>query len=155
MPKTIYVLNGPTMNLPGAREPEQCNATALADVEKLCHLTAKRFGIDVVFRQSNANGELIDWIEEAQTNNTAGLAINPVGDATTSIAILDALRMLTVPVVEVHAANVHMRESVRQNSVVSKAAKAVIAGFGADSYRLAIAGLAAMIGAKETAEVAG
>jgi 3-dehydroquinate dehydratase-2 len=150
MAKTIYVLNGPNMNLLGTREPEKYGTATLADVEKLCHATAKRFGIDVVFRQSNVEGELVNWIQEALTSKAAGLAINPAGYTTTSIAILDALLMLKVPVIEVHITNIHARESFRQNSYVSKAAKAVIAGFGTDSYTLAIAGLAAMIGAKET-----
>ena len=150
MSKTIYVLNGPNLNLLGTREPEKYGTATLADIEKLCHETAKRFGIDVVFRQSNVEGELVDWIQEALTSKAAGLAINPAGYTTTSIANLAALLMLKVPVIEVHITNIHARESFRQNSYVSKAAKAVIAGFGTGSYTLAIAGLAATIGAKET-----
>jgi 3-dehydroquinate dehydratase-2 len=150
MAKTIYVLNGPNLNLLGTREPEKYGTATLADIEKLCHATAKRFGIDLVFRQSNMEGELVNWIQEALTNKADGVAINPAGYTTTSIAILDALLMLKVPVIEVHITNIHARESFRQNSYVSKAAKAVIAGFGTDSYTLAITGLARMIGAKET-----
>ncbi|MGC1695430.1 MAG: type II 3-dehydroquinate dehydratase [Pseudolabrys sp.] len=148
MPKTIYVLNGPNLNLLGTREPEKYGRSTLADVEKLCRLTAKRFGIEIVFRQSNIEGELVNWIQEAQAKKAVGLLINPAGYTTTSIAILDALLTLKMPVVECHITNIHAREKFRQNSYVSKAAKAVIAGFGIDGYALAISGLAVMIGAK-------
>jgi len=149
MSQTLYILNGPNMNLLGTREPEKYGRATLADVEKLCGETAKRFGLDIVFRQSNIEGELVDWIQEAQANKAAGLLINPAGYTTTSIAILDALLAVSMPVVEVHITNIHARESFRQNSYVSKAAKAVIAGFGIDGYALAIRGLAGLVGAKE------
>ncbi len=148
MAKTIYVLNGPNMNLLGTREPEKYGRATLADVEKLCRATGKRFGIEIVFRQSNIEGELVDWIQEAHAKKAAALIINPAGYTTTSIAILDALLALKMPVVEVHITNIHARESFRQNSYVSKAAKAVIAGFGVDGYALAITGLAGLVGAK-------
>jgi 3-dehydroquinate dehydratase II len=153
MSQTIYVLNGPNMNLLGTREPEKYGRATLADVEKLCGATAKRFGLDIVFRQSNIEGELIAWIQEAQAKKAAGIVINPAGYTTTSIAILDALLAVsaTVPAIECHITNIHARESFRQNSYVSKAAKAVIAGFGIEGYALAITGLAGMIGAKEKA----
>ena len=149
MAKTIYVLNGPNLNLLGTREPEKYGRSTLAEVEKLCRATAKRFGLDVVFRQSNIEGELVNWIQEAQAKGAAGLLINPAGYTTTSIAILDALLTTTMPVVEVHITNIHARESFRQNSYVSKAAKAVIAGFGTEGYALAITGIARLTGAKE------
>jgi 3-dehydroquinate dehydratase-2 len=149
MSQTIHILNGPNMNLLGTREPEKYGRATLADVEKLCRDTAARFGIDIVFRQSNVEGELVSWIQEASSKGAAGLVINPAGYTTTSIAILDALLATTIPVIEVHVTNIHARESFRQNSYVSKAAKAVIAGFGSDSYTLAITGLAGLIGAKE------
>jgi 3-dehydroquinate dehydratase-2 len=149
MSKTLYVLNGPNMNLLGTREPDKYGHATLADVEKLCHATAKRFGLTVEFRQSNMEGELVNWIQEAHVKNVAGLVINAAGYTTTSIAILDALLMLKMPVIEIHITNIHARETFRQNSYVSKAAKAVIAGFGIDGYALAIAGAAGMIGAKE------
>jgi 3-dehydroquinate dehydratase II len=153
MAKTIYVLNGPNMNLLGTREPEKYGHATLADVEKLCRTTAKRFGLEVVFRQSNKEGELVDWIQEAHANKAAGLVLNAAGYTTTSIAILDALLAVqaTLPAIEIHITNIHARESFRQNSYVSKAAKAVIAGFGIDGYALAIAGLAGLIGVKERA----
>ncbi|HWC92478.1 MAG TPA: type II 3-dehydroquinate dehydratase [Pseudolabrys sp.] len=149
MAKTIYVLNGPNLNLLGTREPEKYGRATLAAVEKLCRATAKRFGLDIVFRQSNIEGELVDWIQEAQAKGAIGLLINPAGYTTTSIAILDALLTCKMPVVEVHITNIHARESFRQNSYVSKAAKAVLAGFGTDGYALAITGIAKLAGAKD------
>jgi len=149
MAKTIYILNGPNLNLLGTREPEKYGRSSLADVEKLCQATAKRFGLDIVFRQSNMEGELVAWIQEAHGKGAAGLIINPAGYTTTSIAILDALLICTMPVIEVHITNIHARESFRHNSYVSKAAKAVIAGFGIEGYALAITGLAKLTGAAD------
>ncbi|MGH6727560.1 MAG: type II 3-dehydroquinate dehydratase [Pseudolabrys sp.] len=148
MPKTFYVLNGPNLNLLGTREPEKYGRSTLADVEKLCRATAKGFGLDIVFRQSNQEGELVNWIQEALIEKAAGLIVNPAAFTTTSIAIFDALLMLKIPIVEIHITNIHARESFRQGSYVSKVAKAVIAGFGIQGYALAITGLAGMIGAK-------
>ncbi len=149
MAKTIYVLNGPNMNLLGTREPEKYGRDTLTDVEKLCRATAARFGLEVVFRQSNKEGELVDWIQEAHAKKASGILLNAAGYTTTSIAIMDALLAVKLPTIEIHMTNIHARESFRQNSYVSKAAKAVIAGFGADSYRLGIIGLAGVVGAKE------
>ena len=151
MAKTIYVLNGPNMNLLGTREPEKYGRATLADVEKLCRETGERFGLDVVCRQSNKEGELVDWIQEAHAKKAAGIVINAAGYTTTSIAIMDALLAVqaTVPSVEIHITNIHQREAFRHNSYVSKAAKAVIAGFGIEGYTLAVTGLAGLIGAKQ------
>jgi 3-dehydroquinate dehydratase II len=148
---TIYVLNGPNMNMLGTREPEKYGRATLADVEKLCRDTAKRFGFDIVFRQSNQEGELVDWVQEAHAKDAAAIIINPAGYTTTSVAIMDALLAVNVklPVIEVHITNIHARESFRQNSYISKAAKAVIAGFGVDGYALAIIGLAGLLGATQ------
>jgi 3-dehydroquinate dehydratase-2 len=148
MANTIYVLNGPNLNLLGTREPELYGTATLADVEKLCRTTAQRFGLAVEFRQSNHEGEIVDWIQEARAKNAAGLILNPAGYTTTSIAILDALYTLKVPVIEIHITNIHARESFRQNSYVSLAARAVVCGLGIEGYALAIAGLASLIGAK-------
>lgn len=147
MAKKIYVLNGPNLNLLGTREPEKYGHFTLADVEKLCRATCERFGLDLVFRQSNAEGELVTWIQEAHAKQAAGLLINPAGYTSTSIAILDALLAIKIPAIEVHITNIHARESFRQNSYISKGAKAVICGFGIDGYALAISGLAALVGA--------
>jgi 3-dehydroquinate dehydratase II len=136
------------MNLLGLREPEKYGHATLADVENLCRKTAEPFALDVVFRQSNMEGELVNWIQEARAKKAAGIIINPAGYTTTSIAILDALLAVQLPVIEIHVTNIHARESFRQNSYISKAAKAVIAGFGIEGYALAITGMAGLIGAK-------
>jgi 3-dehydroquinate dehydratase II len=149
MAKTLYVLNGPNLNLLGAREPHIYGRATLADVEKLCRSAAKRHGFTVIFRQSNHEGEIVDWINEARAKKAAGLIINPAGHTTTSIAILDALLAMQTPVIEVHISNIHAREEFRRHSYVSRAARAVICGFGIDGYALAITGLANLIGAKE------
>jgi 3-dehydroquinate dehydratase-2 len=149
MATTIHVLNGPNMNLLGTREPEKYGTTTLADVEALCRATAGRFGIDIVFRQTNGEGEMVTHIQEARAQGAAGIVINPAGYTTTSIAIMDAIFAVGIPVIECHITNIHQREAFRHNSYVSKAAKAVLAGFGVNSYALAIIGLAGMVGAKE------
>jgi 3-dehydroquinate dehydratase II len=149
MPKTVYVLNGPNLNLLGTREPEIYGRATLADVEKLCRTTAERYGLTVDFRQSNHEGQIIDWIQDARKANAAGLVINPAGYSHTSVAILDALATLEAPIIEVHISNIHAREQFRRRSYVSQVARAVVCGFGAEGYALAIIGLAAMIDAKD------
>jgi 3-dehydroquinate dehydratase II len=145
MSKTVYVLNGPNLNLLGAREPEIYGRATLADVEKLCRATAKQHGLAVEFHQSNHEGEMIDWIQKARAEKAAGLLINPAGYTHTSVAIRDALTTVEAPVIEVHISNIHARESFRRRSHVSQVARAVICGFGIDGYALAITGLASMI----------
>jgi 3-dehydroquinate dehydratase-2 len=145
MATTIYVLNGPNLNLLGTREPEIYGRATLKDVEAICRDAGKRHGYEVVFHQSNHEGALVDWIQEARANKAAGIVINPAGYTHTSIAILDALLASNIPAVEVHISNVHAREDFRRHSYVSKAAKAVICGFGVNGYVLAIDGLAAML----------
>jgi 3-dehydroquinate dehydratase-2 len=149
MAKTVYVLNGPNLNLLGTREPDLYGRATLRDVEKLCRSTAKRHGLDVQFRQSNHEGEIVDWIQEARAKKATGLVINPAGYTTTSVAILDALLTIEAPVIEVHITNIHQREQFRRRSYVSQAARAVVCGFGIQGYALAIDGLAAMIEAKD------
>jgi 3-dehydroquinate dehydratase-2 len=148
MAKTIYVLNGPNLNSLGTREPEKYGHSTLADVEKLCRDTAKRYGLAVEFRQTNHEGELVDWFHEAKQKQAAGVVINPAGYTNTSIAILDAIYATELPTVEVHITNIHQREEFRHHSFISKGAKAVLCGFGVEGYALAIAGLAALIGVK-------
>lgn len=137
MPETpvLYVLNGPNLNLLGVREPHIYGRETLADVQAICEAAAE--GATVVFRQSNREGELIDWVQEARTNASA-LVINPAGYGHTSISLLDALKALTIPVVECHLSNPAAREEFRRHSYVSLAATGVIAGFGAQSYELAV-----------------
>lgn len=146
MAGTIYVLNGPNLNLLGTREPETYGRTTLADVEQLCRNAGLRFDVAVEFRQSNHEGAIVDWIHEAARNQALGIVINPAGYTTTSVAILDAILAVKVPVIEVHISNIHARESFRQHSYVSRVARAVICGFGIEGYALAIIGLATMLG---------
>jgi len=148
MAKTIYVLNGPNLNSLGVREPEKYGHSTLADVEKLCRDTAKRFGLAVEFRQTNREGEIVDWFHEAKAKKAAGVVVNPAGYSHTSIAILDAINAVAIPTIEVHITNIHQREEYRHHSYISKGAKAVICGFGVAGYALAIEGLAGLIGEK-------
>ena len=148
MAKTIYVLNGPNLNSLGTREPEKYGHSTLKDVEKLCRKTAERYGLEIDFRQTNSEGELVDWFHEAKAKKVAGIVINPAGYTTTSVSILDAIFAAAIPTVEVHITNIHQREEFRHHSYVSKGAKAVICGFGVEGYALAIQGLAGLIGAK-------
>ncbi|HRO00832.1 type II 3-dehydroquinate dehydratase [Nitrobacter sp.] len=147
MAKTIYVLNGPNLNMLGTREPDTYGHATLADVEQLCAETAQSFGLVADCRQSNREGELIDFIHEAHVRNAAGIVINAGGYSHTSIALHDALVAVKIPTVEVHISNIHAREDFRHHSFTAKAAFASLAGFGIDGYRLAINGLAAKIGA--------
>jgi len=149
MSKTVYVLNGPNLNLLGTREPEIYGRATLADVEKLCRATAARHGLAIEFRQSNHEGEIVDWIQEARAKKAAGVVINPAGYGTTSVAILDALITMEAPVIEVHITNIHARETYRRRTYVSQTARAVVCGFGVEGYALAITGLAAMIDARD------
>src|SRR6201989_3359424 len=149
--ETIYVLNGPNLNLLGIREPETYGRATLGDVEKLCAETAAQFSLKADCRQSNHEGELIDFIHEAHAKKAAGIIINAGGYSHTSIALHDALVAVKIPAIEVHISNVHARENFRHHSFPAKAAFATLSGFGIDGYRLAINGLAARIGAKAKA----
>src|SRR6201987_354939 len=146
---TIYVLNGPNLNLLGTREPETYGHAPLADVEKLCADTAAKFGLKADCRQSNREGELIDFIHEAHAKKAVGIIVNAGGYSHTSIALHDSLKAVQIPIVEVHISNIHARESFRHHSFTAMAAFASLCGFGIDGYRLAINGLAAKIGARE------
>jgi 3-dehydroquinate dehydratase-2 len=145
---TIYVLNGPNLNLLGTREPEKYGHDKLSDVEKLCAATAAQFGLKADCRQSNREGDLIDFIHEAHAKKAAGIVINAGGYSHTSIALHDAIKAVNIPTVEVHVTNIHARENFRHHSFTAMAAFATLAGFGIEGYRLAISGLAAKIGAK-------
>ena len=149
--KTIYVLNGPNLNMLGTREPQTYGHARLADVEKLCSETAAQYGLKADCRQSNHEGELIDFIQEAHARNAAGIVLNAGGYSHTSIALHDALKAVQIPTVEVHISNIHARESFRHHSFTAMAAFASLCGFGIDGYRLAINGLAAKIGVKPKA----
>jgi len=150
-PPLITVLNGPNLNLLGTREPEKYGHATLDDVETLCAETAEEYGLAIDFRQSNAEGELVTWIQECR-GRAAGIIINPAGYTTTSIAILDALLAVGLPVIEVHITNIHRREEFRHHSFVSKAATGVIAGLGVQGYALALQAMAGLVDAPDPDE---
>jgi len=142
----LLILNGPTLNLLGVREPEIYGRDTLADVEALCVQAAAEHDRTVDFRQSNHEGVLIDWIQEARTAH-AGLVINPAAYSHTSIALHDALAALDgKPIIEVHISNIHRREAYRHHSYVSSVADGVIAGCGVQGYALGIARICALLG---------
>ena len=143
MSKTIFILNGPNLNLLGKREPEIYGHETLADVESRCAAIAGPRGVAVSLRQSNHEGEIIDWIHEAR-EAAAGIVINPAAFTHTSVAILDALNAYDGPVIEVHISNVHKREAFRHHSYVSLRADGVIAGCGTEGYRLALRHVASL-----------
>jgi 3-dehydroquinate dehydratase-2 len=150
MAKIVHVLNGPNLNLLGTREPKTYGRATLKDVEKLCREAASRHKLDLVFRQSNHEGELIDWIHEAAAEKAAGVVLNPGGYTHTSVALRDAVGGVKVPVVEVHISNIFAREDFRHHSHVAPVARATLAGFGVEGYALAISGLAAMLGKRKS-----
>jgi 3-dehydroquinate dehydratase II len=137
MSKPIYVLNGPNLNLLGVREPDIYGDETLEDVRALVEARARARGAAIVFRQTNHEGELIDWVQEAREAARA-LIINPAGYGHTSIALLDALKTLEIPIVECHLSNPAAREDFRRTTYVSLAATGVVSGFGAASYELAV-----------------
>ena len=141
MANPIYVLNGPNLNLLGTREPAVYGTETLADLEQRCVRKAETLGLAVDFRQSNTEGELVGWIQEARTK-ASGLIVNAGAYTHTSIAMLDALLACEVPIVEVHLSNIFAREPFRHRSYISQAAKGVICGFGGLGYELAIEALA-------------
>lgn len=150
--KTIYVLNGPNLNLLGTREPATYGHATLADVEALCRARARQHGFSVEFRQSNHEGELVDAIHEAGAGKAAGIIINAGAYTHTSIALHDALMAVALPAVEVHISNVYARENFRHHSFLAKAVFASLCGFGIEGYGLAISGLAAKLGASGAAK---
>lgn len=137
MPKPIYILNGPNLNLLGQREPEIYGTDSLADIEKACEITARSAGFEIAFHQSNIEGEIVDHIQEAGSKGV-GIIINPAAYTHTSIAIHDALKAVTVPSVEIHLSQPAKRESFRQRSYVAQAVTGTISGFGAHSYQLGL-----------------
>lgn len=145
----IAVLNGPNLNMLGLREPTIYGAATLDDVEQLCAETAEDLGLAIDFRQSNSEGEIISWVQECR-GRAAGIVINPAGYTHTSIALMDALLAVELPVVEVHVSNIHHREEFRHHSFVSRAANGVICGFGVRGYALALEGIADIL--RERAE---
>lgn len=143
-PPLIAVLNGPNLNLLGTRQPEIYGSATLDDVEALCAETAEALGLAIDFRQTNGEGELVTWVQECR-GRAAGIIINPAGYSHTSIALMDALKAVDLPVVEVHISNIHRREDFRHMSYVSKVATGVIAGLGVLGYALALRAIADLV----------
>jgi 3-dehydroquinate dehydratase-2 len=146
MVKPVYVLNGPNLNMLGLREPHIYGSETLDDVRRLVESHARGRGLSISFRQSNSEGELVTWIQEARTG-ASGIILNAGAYTHTSVAILDALTAAEVPVVEVHLSNIFRREPFRHHSYVSPAAFGVICGFGPQGYLLALDGLHARLSA--------
>jgi 3-dehydroquinate dehydratase II len=145
----IYILNGPNTNLLGDREPEIYGYTTLPEIGEMCAAQAKSHGLEIVFRQTNREGDLVDWVQEARKKGSA-IIINPAGYGHTSVAVLDALLACAMPIIEVHLSNLARREVFRHHSWVSKGATGVIMGFGAQGYLRAVDAIAQIFKAKKT-----
>ncbi len=146
--KPVFVLNGPNLNLLGLREPAIYGAATLTDVEARCRAHAAALGLDIDFRQSNIEGELVTWIHEAR-EKASGIAINAGAYTHTSVALHDALKAADLPAVELHLSNVHKREAFRHHSFIAPAVNGVICGFGTESYVLALSALHSIITANK------
>jgi len=145
MPKRILVLNGPNLNMLGIREPKTYGSQTLADIESMCKAEGKRLGLAIECKQSNHEGELVQWIQDAYGKKD-GIVLNPGGYSHTSVAIRDAIAAVALPLVEVHLSNIHAREEFRHFSYVSAVAIGVICGLGAAGYRLGLEALAERLG---------
>ena len=146
----VLILNGPNLNMLGVRETAIYGSQTLADIERLCVRKAKDVGLAADFRQSNMEGELVTWVQEARTRSD-GIIINPGAYGHTSIALLDALRMTGKPVIELHLSNIHRREEFRHHTYISQAATGIICGLGAHGYVLAVEAMAELINKKDSA----
>ena len=144
----IYILNGPNLNLLGEREPEVYGYTTLAQIGQMCEEQAAQYGLATVFRQSNREGDIVDYLQEARTSGSA-VIINPAGYGHTSVAILDSILALKIPVIEVHLSNIHRRDPFRSHSYVSKGATGIIMGFGAQGYLRAVDAIAEILKVKK------
>jgi len=147
--KAVFILNGPNLNLLGQREPEIYGRTSLADIETATKARAGELGFSVDFRQSNTEGTLVDWVQEADAKGM-GLIINPGAYTHTSIALLDALKAASIPKIELHLSNIHAREAFRQQSVTAGGVDGIIAGFGAPGYRFALEALKSLVESRST-----
>ena len=144
MSKPIYILNGPNLNLLGTREPEIYGRMTLADVKSMCKERAKSRGLKIFFEQSNNETQIIDWVHQA-IDDADGIIINPAAFTHTSVAILDALKNVPAPIIELHISNTHQREPFRHHSYVTQAATGLILGFGIDGYAMAVDAMANML----------
>ena len=149
MSDTVYILNGPNLNLLGVREPHLYGSTTLAEIEQQCRRVAATLGLDCEFRQSNHEGLLVDWVQQARERAVA-LVINPAGLSFRSVPLLDALKAFDGPIAEIHLTNIHRRDDTYQKSLVSLAATGVICGFGAFGYELALHAVARQLRAAGT-----
>jgi 3-dehydroquinate dehydratase-2 len=147
---SVLIVNGPNLNMLGVREPQIYGRETLADIETACRKRGKQLGLMVEFRQSNHEGEIVTWIQEAR-GRQAGILINAGGLTHSSVAILDALSLSELPVIEVHLSNIFRREPFRHHSYVSQAARGVICGFGGLGYRLALDAMAEILGTQKDA----
>jgi 3-dehydroquinate dehydratase-2 len=138
---SVHVLNGPNLNLLGKREPHIYGCTTLSEIEQRCRKTCSTLGLEMVFQQTNHEGQLVDWVHEAR-ERSSGIVINPAGYSFTSVSLLDALKASELPIVEVHITNIHRREPIYHRSLVSLAALGVICGLGPLGYDLALTALA-------------
>ena len=144
-PAPLFILNGPNLNLLGLRDPDLYGVDTLDDIEAACRDHAADFGFEVVFRQTNLEGELVSWVQEAQTL-ADGLILNAAGFANTSVSLYEAVSTLMIPVVEVHFDNIYKRESFRQKSLLSPIVNGTIGGFGLNGYVMALSAIAQLIG---------
>lgn len=142
--KPIHVLNGPNLNMLGQREPEVYGYKTLSDIEADLQAQAAGLGHSIVMKQTNSEGTLVDMIQAARTE-ASGVIINPAAYTHTSIAVHDALKMIDLPIIELHLSNIHAREEFRHHSYVSRVATAIVAGFGAGGYGLALTGMAGLL----------
>ncbi|PWE17314.1 type II 3-dehydroquinate dehydratase [Marinicauda salina] len=149
MSRPVHILNGPNLNLLGTREPEIYGAATLADIEAMCAARADALGLEIVFRQTNSEGQLVDWIHEAAERASA-IVINPAAYGHTSIALHDALKAIDLPVVEVHLSQPAAREAFRHRSYAAAAASGSISGFGAESYLLGLEAAARLVRDRDT-----
>lgn len=146
--KPVFVINGPNLNMLGLREPDVYGHETLAGLEERCRAKALKLGLDISFRQSNIEGELVSWIQEARTA-ASGLILNAAAYTHTSIAIHDALKVAQIPLIEVHLTNIYKREPFRHHSYVSPVADGVLCGFGGEGYELALDALHKILTAKK------
>ena len=144
MSKPIFILNGPNLNMLGTREPEIYGSTTLADVEAMCRARADKRGVEIFFAQSNSEAQIVDWIQEAYAG-ASGIILNPAAYTHTSVAIMDALKIMTCPIIELHISNIHQREDWRHHSYVSLAATGIIAGLGVNGYPVALDAMVDML----------
>ena len=148
MTKPILILNGPNLNMLGTREPHIYGSTTLAEVEAMCAKKAEEVGLTISFHQSNSEAQLIDWIHQS-IKGASGIIINPAGYTHTSVAILDALKMVKHPIIELHISNPHQREEFRHRSFVTLAATAMMCGLGVNGYPLAVQAMADLVKSKK------